>query len=308
MFKKLFIVFIMVIFVLTIAVCGKKETLTENQKSLEVLLPENNTVPGWSLKENPRFFNADNLWEFIDGAADGYISYGFQEVITADFEQKDTKKQAVIDIYQMKDPLNAYGIYAQERNPSYQFHKIGVEGYMSETILNFWSGQYYVKITVFETGEALMQDVHSLASNIAQKIAYTGGEPVQLSYFPQQNLKPHSIQYIPKDVLGQSYFTNGFEAQYNAENKDYKMSVIICDTENAAKEGMTKYKQFLVQYNPKAAPKDISKPGSGGFTASDSFYGRITAVYNKNVIVVVLGAPSDKIAAAGITDCLSKTK
>ena len=309
MIKKMLFTVIIGSITLYVMACGKKEStsLTESQKTLTSFLPEKDAVPGWEQKEKPRFFTADNLWEFIDGAADGYIVYGFQEVITSDYANK-TGKQIVVDIYRMKDPLNAYGIYAQERTPAYTFSKIGVEGYISDTILNFWIGEYYIKITVFEKEESLMKDIQNLAGIIARKINYIGGEPAQLAYFPQKNLKPHTIQYIPKDVLGQSYLTNGFEAQYRADKKDYKMTLIQCVTEEAAKDGLAKYKQFLAQNNPETPPKDIKHPGSGGFIGTNSFYGTVVAVYLKNMIIVVLGVPSDKAATDAITECINAMK
>jgi hypothetical protein len=49
------------------------------------LLPDDNVVPGWTRGAETRFFNPDNLFEYIDGAADGYVNYGFQEVVTAEY-------------------------------------------------------------------------------------------------------------------------------------------------------------------------------------------------------------------------------
>ena len=67
--------------------------------------------------------HAENLWELIDGAADGFVTYGVQEVVTADYAQAGTGYEAVIEVYQMKDPLNAYGKYSEERNPEYAIRR-----------------------------------------------------------------------------------------------------------------------------------------------------------------------------------------
>jgi len=132
-------------------------TAASGSPQLLALLPANDEVPGWTVTRAARSFTADNLWELINGAADGFVTYGVQEVVTADYTQAGTGYQAVIETYQMKDALNAFGKYAEERNPDYRFIPVGNEGYSGGTSVNFWAGQYYVKITTFQEKGAVAQ-------------------------------------------------------------------------------------------------------------------------------------------------------
>ena len=270
-----------------LASCGDKESgskgtevatppaASEVSPQLLALLPANNAVPGWAMSQKPRSFTAANLWEFIDGAADGYLAYGFQEVVSADYAQEGTGYQAVVDIYQMKDPLNAFGIYTQERNPQSQFLKIGNEGCSGGTSLNFWTGSY-VKITVFEEKDAIKQEIAKLASAIAGKVPIPGAEPVEASYFPATNQLPHTILYIPKDVLAQSYLANGFEAKYRVGDKEYKMVLVVLESATAAQDAMARYRQFLTKGAKEIM--ELKAPGEGGFSGRDSFYGNMAVV------------------------------
>jgi hypothetical protein len=262
---------------------------------LLALLPAKGEVPGWESAQAPRSFTAGNLWEFIDGAADGYLAYGFQEVVSADYTQAGTKYQAVVDIYQMKDALNSFGKYSEERNPEYQFIKVGNEGYSGGTSVNFWAGQYYVKITAFEEKEAIKQEMTKLANAVAAKITVPGAEPRAVAYFPKENQLPHTTVYIPKDVLAQSYFANGFESKYKAGGKEYKIILIGLDNPAEATNALARYQEFLSKGGKEV--RVFKAPGDGGFSGKDSFYGNMAAIRAGKNIVVALGAASE---AAGI--------
>ena len=45
-------------------------------------LPGDKPVAGWKRTKAPQVFGPDNLWEFIDGAAETYLTFGFQELVS----------------------------------------------------------------------------------------------------------------------------------------------------------------------------------------------------------------------------------
>ncbi len=271
------------------------------------LLPANGDVAGWSLSKAPRTFTADNLWEAIDGAADGFVAYGVQQMVTAEYTQAGTGTQAVIELYQMKDPLNAYGKYSEERNPDYQFLKVGNEGYSGGTSLNFWAGQYYAKMTSFEEKDAIKQEMLKLAQAMAAKIPAPGSEPREVGYFPQENQVPHSTKYIPKDVLAQSYLTNGFETHYKAgSKKESKLLLVSMESPEAAQDALGRYRAFVGKSGK--GIKDLKGPADGGFAGQDSFYGTVAAVRAGKNIVVALGTPTEAAATKQLTELVGNIK
>lgn len=318
--KKL-IVSLLFIAVAGLASCSKKESAKrEEPKAAETaasgssdvspqllaLLPAKNEVAGWAQSQKPRSFKAGDLYEYIDGAADGFLAYGFQEVASADYKQDKTGFEAVIDIYQMKDPLNAFGKYAEERNPEYPFLKIGNEGYSGGTAVNFWTGPYYVKITTFEEKEAVKQEMLKLGQAVAAKVANPGSEPAEVFCFPKLNLLPHTVVYVPKDVLAQSYLTNGFVAKYKAGDKEYKMILVTMEDGAAAQDAMARYRHFIAGAGKDV--KDIKSPGEGGFAGKDSFYGNVAAVRSGNRVAIALGVASQEAGAKALAELLANVK
>jgi len=263
-------------------------------RQIALLLPEDNAVPGWVRSDAPRFFGPGDLWEYINGAAESYLSYGFEEVVSAELTHAGMNAQAVVDIYRMEDSRNAFGIYTQELNPDSEFRRIGVEGYLGGTALNFWAGKYYVKLTVFQESEDLKGEMTKLAEQVARKLGEPGAEPPETGYFPRENLVPHSIRFMPKDVLGQSYLLNGFEARYKQGSEECKLILISLSGSDESKEALARYQQFISTSGKML--KAIAAPADGGFTGSDSFYGNMAAVRTGSRIIVALGARSHEDA------------
>lgn len=301
---KRFVLMTLVLSALALSACGRGQSEQQAEPASQAkaeakgspqmlaLLPADNEVQGWTVAKPARSFNADTLYELIDGAADGFIAYGVREVVTSEYKQAGTGAQAVIEIYQMKDPLNAYGKYSEERNPEYQFLQVGNEGYSGGTSLNFWTGDYYVKMTTFEEKDAVKQELAKLARAVAGKVKAPGAAPQEVSYFPKDNLLPHTDRYIPQDVLAQSYFSNGFEARYKGGDKESKLVLIALPDEGAAKDGLARYKQAVAKDGAKL--RDLKAPGEGGFAGKHSFYGNVAAARTGKHVVVALGTPTEE--------------
>jgi len=281
-------------------------TSAKPSAALSALLPARNEVAGWAVSREARGFTADNLWELIDGAADGFVNYGVQDVATADYTQAGSGYQAVIELYRMKDPLNAFGKYSEERNPDYQFLQVGNEGYSGGTSLNFWTGPYYVKLTAFEEKDPIKQELLKLAQAVAAKVKDAGAEPREVTYFPKENQLPHSTVFIPKDVLAQSYLANGFEAKYKGvARKEAKIVFIPTDSPAAAKASLAKYRDAVVKGGN--AVKDIASPGEG-FAGKDSFYGNLAAARSGRHIAVALGFATGEACQKQVADVLKAAK
>jgi hypothetical protein len=255
--------------------------------------------------DKPRSFSPDRLWEFIDGAADAYLAYGFEEAVSVEYAQAGAGCRALLDVYRMKDALGAFGIYTRERNPDYRFLEIGNEGYLAGMALNFWAGPYYVKITAFEDKDAVREQMGRLAAAVAAKVTSPGKEPAEAAYFPTAGQVPRSLVYIPRDVLGQSYLPSGFEAKYRAGEHEFRMILVVLAGEDAAREAMVRHRQFMAAGGKSVS--ELAAPGQGGFISRDGG-GSFAAVRSGTYIATVLNAPSEDQAKQLAAELVSKIK
>ena len=118
---------------------------------LAALVPK---LADWSLSEGLRSYFPESLFEYIDGAAESYLSYDFRELLVVDLEKKGTGATVTLEIYDMGLPLNAFGIFGAERYPENKAVALGELGYVEGEALNFLAGRFYVKLLAFGLGDA----------------------------------------------------------------------------------------------------------------------------------------------------------
>jgi hypothetical protein len=88
--------------------------------------PACNLVPGWTAQGKVRSFTQDNLFEYMDGNAEGYLLYGFQTMQGVTCEKGGAT--LVIDISDFGDADSAYGMFSATHDPGQPMVKIGMSG------------------------------------------------------------------------------------------------------------------------------------------------------------------------------------
>lgn len=263
------------------------------EAGLAAFLPPAGSPAGWVRSKPPQAYTADTLWEFIDGAAETYVGFGFQEALSVGYSSGGA--DVGIEIYQMADALHAFGIFAQERPPSPQAAGVGVEGYINSNVLNFWKGACYVKLIAPQADRPGPAALAALARAIAEKIPAGAALPRELSAFPAANLVPNSVKFVPRDVLGQQYLANGFEAGYTDGAVASRLVVVPCATPDEAASALKRYRAF-VAIAGKAKPA-LTKVGDEAFSGEDRFNGRVFAARAGAVVAISVGAASDAAAS-----------
>ena len=261
------------------------------------LLPA--AASGWTRTAVPQHFGPDNLWEYIDGGADQYLSYGFQDVVTARYSHP-SGLTATVDIYAMAEPVGAFGIYAQEDNPKAGAVTLGVEGQAGVDSVRFWAARYYVKLSASPASKSPKTAALALAGAVAAGLGKPGARPRELALFPAKALVPGSIRFIPANVLGQARLVHGFEAKYQTGAEPASLVVIPLTDETAARAALAGYEKFL--RTPAKPGATVAGPGNGGFIAEDRFHGRVIAVRTGRWIVIALGAGEDAVVRARLTE------
>jgi hypothetical protein len=247
----------------------------------------------WTRGAQVQMFSPGDLWEHINGAAEQYVTYGFQDLATAKYTDGPTRTVVVVEVYRMADAVNAFGIYRQELNPKARPVSLGVEGRAGSNSIRFWTGEFYVKLTT-PPGGGRMPELEALGAAIAKGLGAPGRIPAQAGWFPSAGQLPDSIKFIPADALGQAAFINAFEARYENPGEPSTALVVPFKGDTEAAAALARYESFLAKARGKTK---VASPGDGGFSATDSFQGFILAVRAGSRLVISLGAPEERAAA-----------
>ena len=267
------------------------KSLAEKAGSLSSFLPADTEIPGWKKSAAERTFLPENLWEYIDGGAEGYLAYDFQAVVTADYANEEADCQAVVDIYRMANPLCGFGIYSAERPQNAHIIEIGSQGYLTGNALHFWQGPYYVKITAFQEGVG--QELQKLASAISAKLDAGAEIPPELGLFPSEGLVANSERYLARDVFGHNELKNGFTADYRRDGRQFKLFFILHDNPDSTSRSYELYKNFMINYAK--GVEDHSAEEIPWFSADDPYYGKVVAMQYGKAILGVLGLENPEL-------------
>ena len=182
-------------------------------------------MTGWRLDGKPQVFSPRTLYEYINGAADLYLTYEFQDLSVAEYKGEG-KAAVTVEVYRHGSPTQAFGIYSQERLANARFLDIGAQGYQEPNVLNFVAGPYYVKINGYSTGTEDERIMLAFGRKMGETLGGKSSLPQILSSFPREGMKKNTEKFISKNFLGYSYLHSGYTADYEVDGKKFKIFVI----------------------------------------------------------------------------------
>ncbi len=234
-------------------------------------------LKGYSIHYDYPVYHPDDLWDYIDGAAENYLNYHFQELHIAEYVKGKSRIFFKAEIYRHESPLYAFGIYSSERSPDYHFIPLGTQGFQEESLVYFLKGPYYVKILTQQSGKRVVRDMHSLAERLEALLPGTTAFPAALSLFPKAGKVTNSERFIARDFLGHAFFDSVFTAEYKTDNTSF--TLFITRRSDPA-EAMTLLKNLYRKATGKV-PEDMKE---GDRVIEDSYNGKIYLIWKKNVI------------------------
>lgn len=248
--------------------------------SQELVLPQLN---GYKKVTDYPVFTPDNLWNFINGAADNYLAYGFVDLHVAEYKKgKDVIK---LEVYHHKNNILAFGIYSSERSPSFRFVSLGAQGYIADGSINFFKGDYYVKIRTYSKKEKVLQAAQSLAQQVSNMLTGEAVMPAAISQFPSEGKKANEETFINESVLGHNFLSNAFRANYEAGQS---FSIYIIDTPDDGKT-LSIVNEYL-----KATKMDQTEEGNGKVVLNDGYNETIFLSWKGSRIVLISGLAKDQ--------------
>ncbi len=167
---------------------------------------------GWQLNGAPREYSAANLYEYKDGAAEGYLSFGFLRMTSINCRSSESTID--IDVSEMADADFAWGIFAANSEADKPVAAIGMGGQVGHQSASFARGSSYVEIVEVSSNPDADDSATMAAFAVGMERQMQGRDtpPETLNWFPQEELI--SIRLIPESVLGLRELTRGYVAHY----------------------------------------------------------------------------------------------
>jgi hypothetical protein len=222
-------------------------------------VPNCTLVPGWTQKGEARSYVGDNLFEYMDGNAEGYLIYGFQSMHGVNCVKGPVT--LVIDISDFGEPDLSYGMFTANRDLREPETKLGAGGQIVPRRAIFTKGQYYVEIAAGPEGDhtATLKDWMAAFEKI---VPGSTSPPTALSWFPAE--KQQTLRLVPESVLGIRLLRRGYAAQY-----DYGKAFVV--TEESAETAAP----LLLKLRARFTDTTAATAGDEAFQANDKYLGRL---------------------------------
>ena len=286
---------ILLIFLLMISDCGGGD-----MKNLYQSLPKQ--IMDWKAKGQDEIYNRKTLFDYINGGAELYLTYDFQEVFSRRFTGPD-QNEIVLDIYDMGSSAEAFGIYSSECED--EEAGIGQDSEYGGGLLRFWQDRFFISILSLGDDRKARTTVLELGKTVARAIGSIGSEPALLRSLPDNGLIKNRIRYLHSHIpLNNHYFiasenilnlnreTDCVLAEYQVNNKDtYYLLLIQYEDAARAKEA---YEKFLKIYMPEAVETGYAQMENQKWTM---------AKLDKNMLAVTFEAP-DTVRASKLLSAI----
>jgi hypothetical protein len=257
--------------------------VTVNSIQGQQLFPE---LKGYRISSDYPVYTPDDLWNYINGAADAYLMLGFTELNIREYVKGRNSIKA--EIYRFGDDSQAFGIYSMERSPGYRFIPVGVQGYNEEGAVHFYRDRYYVKIMSHSGSSRVNNAMLDIARLISANIGGPAEFPALLKLFPAEGLLKNQETYLLESVLGHEFLSGAFRASYDVSGDRFDIYLFNCinPADAAAMASGLAGDAF-------SAEEEIFK-----YAFEDGFNGVLHMARKGGMLVVVSGLSFDKTPLA----------
>ena len=131
--------------------------------------PATKAIAGWEKTSETRVFAAKDLWQYIDGDAEQYVSAGVVTTSTSDYKYQG-HLEATVDVYTMGDVAGARKILETGQSKEAKTVQVGDAGISYSQSIIFRKGSILVRIVAYESTPEAPQALLELARGVEAKL------------------------------------------------------------------------------------------------------------------------------------------
>ena len=221
----------------------------------EINLPK--TIDHWAGPDEPRVINSKNIFAYMNGAGELYLSYRFHHLEVFDY-RFDNHDNILVELYFMETSDDAFGLLSLDwggesisfgGSPAYAAHKSlpsSTRALYGAGLLRIWSDNLYARVMAFRETPASKQAVLALG----QAITANRKNPPEPELLKIPPLTIDSSWKLRKDRLSffRSYLVLNsiyYLSEENILDLDLSTEAITAPYEHISRPGGRKRIQFL---------------------------------------------------------------
>ena len=193
-------------------------------------------LPGVKPMSATEFYDSDNLYEKIDGRSPAYQSFNVVALRCRTFSVL-AAAGSYVDVYEYRfdTPVDAFGMYALERDPKGGPLDFASDGYSGEMGWFFRQGAVYVQIMASDQKPETLAVAKAIAQNRAQVLPVDDQGLAGRRHLPAEGMMPGSVAYVPDNAQGQASLKDVFQAKYQVDGAELPFFIMVATPDDAVK-------------------------------------------------------------------------
>ena len=224
------------------------------------------------------FYTAESLYEKIDGRAPAYQSFNVQSLRCRSFAV-NAAPGSYVDVYEYRfdTPVNAFGMFALERDPKGKPLDLVADGYAADMGYFYRQGAVYVQIIASDMKPETLAKAKSIADIRAKDLPADDSGLAGRRKLPADGMLADSVAYVPENAQGQAAFKEVFQAKYKFDGTEIPFFVMVASPDNAGKAWQS-FQDFCGKFGTTENLPDVS--GAKIFRAQ--VFGKWKVVYQRD--------------------------
>lgn len=257
------------------------------QATMKKLLPLG--VEDYRADKKDEFYNRDQSFRYMDGAAELYRAYAFKLLMVRKYVKRG-HPSILVEFFDMGNSEDAFGIFSYQTEDE----EVGV-GQGSDYgggLLRFWRGKYFANVYAEQDTPSMRNDVLKIGHVISEKVKRKGQKPSLIRFLPSEGLSERSIRYFHlHQVLNHHYFishqnilhlgerTNGILATYPQQQTKEKNFLLLLQYPSK-KLAETAFQSFVKAYMPDAIDSRAIKTENGKWASMKIYQQYLLIVFD----------------------------
>lgn len=302
-------------------------TVPEAQRKLASLLPLTDVPAGWNVElsgdRHIETFNAENMFEKIDGRAESFIQYDVQGMAYTYYQPAgDDSGEVQLYVFEFKEPLKAFGKYGSEKPEDVEpVAGLGSQGYASAGSVFFYSGRYYTQIVTTSDDPKFAAFAKEIARKVADRIqprkaagesvaAAEGtaepeaGSPEALFKLLPSGPGRTGDKYVAQDVFGYSFFSDVFLADYEDGGATWQGFV---RPYGSAEEAKGVFEKYMAEVKDFGADVKMAETSDAERMAVSTLDGLTDVIFLKGNALAGANGSTDAAKAEAFARAFAKT-
>lgn len=207
-------------------------------------------LAGFSQRGQVRSFTKENLYEYVNGHAEYFISAGFVHLSVGEYSTRGSEPgepDVVVDIYDMGKSIQAFSILADEAGGSPSALQAGMMGLKTPQGISFFTGQYYVRISAYDENAPL----ETFAEKIDVEIGAKSDPFPEFSRLPDLG-EVVTTRFIKEAYRGLDFVENVIEREYRINGSTVQVFLVSGKEEEIGKlvaSFLDFYRQSEIEYD-----------------------------------------------------------